>query len=219
MWLFWYRALFSSKFRITLLMVVASFLMVFNSSDSRVHSSLRPARIALLFHTKQWNSYYKIRVDGHASAWIERLEAVDESNPRTAACSWSCSFSGKVQLKCESTFLGIFSSITPKPKSPTRGLTYMAKLLPFLRSMYNDIHMQNGDGGRGRWIFPSPDSSLPLELFECDWCCLSALVRYLSDSTDAQYTWRSLQVFVWLPLKLISFGYSQFSFLVVWNFS
>ena len=90
--------------------------------------------------------------------------------------------SGKVQLKCESTFLGIFSSITPKPKSPTRGLTYVAKLLPFLRSMFNDIHMQNGDGGRGRWIFPSPDSSLPLELFERDWSCLSALARYLSDS-------------------------------------
>ena len=30
--------------------------------------------------------------------------------------------------------------------------------------------------------FPSPDSSLPLELFERDWSCLSALARYLSDS-------------------------------------
>ena len=90
-------------------------------------------------------------------------------------------FSGKVQLKCESTFLGIFSSITPKPRSPTRGLTYMAKLLPFLRSTFNNIHMQNGDGGRGRWIFPSPDSSLPLELFEHDWSCLGAFVHPLSE--------------------------------------
>ena len=169
---------FSSKFRATLLIVVASFLIVFNSSDSRVHSSLRPARIALLFHTKQWDSYYKIRVDGHASAWIERLEAVDESNPRTAACSWSCSLSGKVQLKCESTFLGIFFFNHPKPKSPPEGwLTWPNYFLFFVqRSTIFICRMGMVGGADEYFLLPirvSPWSSLSGIIFAGHFAALS----------------------------------------------
>ena len=161
-----------------------------------------PNRIALLFHTKEWDSYYKIRTDGHASAWIERLEAIDKSNPRTAACNWSCSFLVKCSWSASQRSWESFLQSPPSPKALPEGWLTWPAFFPFFVQCTTIFICRMGMVGGADEYFLLPIRVSPwscLSAIGVAWALWHAIWATAPTLSNAQYIWRTrgLQVFVW----------------------